>query len=77
MFPININTNYRYKNVIKNKKAIGAPTGPQKKEKTKNTFEMKCLDCGETFTAVRSTRLFCSGKCKTAYYKKGKHGRIK
>jgi len=37
MFPININTNYRYKNVIKNKKAIEAPTGLQRKEKTKKT----------------------------------------
>lgn len=32
-----------------------------------NTKEMTCLNCGKVFTASRSTRLYCSGACKTAY----------
>ena len=38
----------------------------------KNTKEVTCLNCGKTFTAARSTRLYCSGACKTAYNRKEK-----
>lgn len=35
-----------------------------------NTKEVICLNCGKTFTAARSTRLYCSGACKEAYRRK-------
>lgn len=40
---------------------------PQSPKKEK---EITCLNCGNTVTAKRSTRKFCSYKCKTAYYRK-------
>lgn len=39
-------------------------------EEKKGSLETTCLNCGEVFTAERSTRKFCSGKCKAAYYRK-------
>jgi len=35
-----------------------------------NTKKVTCLNCGKPFTAARSTRLYCSGACKTAYNRK-------
>lgn len=40
--------------------------------KKQHALEVVCAECGETFTAERSTRKFCSGKCKTAYGRKQK-----
>jgi len=65
-----------------NQKAVSAPPGSARKEekstqgnrpaagKEENTKEVTCLNCGKTFTAARSTRLYCSGACKTAYARK-------
>lgn len=39
-------------------------------EEKEGSLETTCLNCGEVFTAERSTRKFCSGKCKAAYYRK-------
>jgi|GEM_PF-771133 len=39
-------------------------------QESKGSLETTCLNCGATFTAERKTRKFCSGKCKTAYYRK-------
>lgn len=44
---------------------------PEAKAK-KHTFEGVCAQCGEPFTGQRSTRRFCSHKCKTAYGRKHK-----
>lgn len=40
-------------------------TQSHKKEK-----EITCLNCGAIVTAKRSTKKFCSFKCKTAFYRK-------
>ena len=43
---------------------------PDIETEKKGSLENTCLNCGELFTSERSTRKFCSGKCKTAYYRK-------
>ena len=61
-----------------NQRAISAPVRSTQKEEhsspetTKNTLEKVCLNCGKTFTATRSTRMYCSGACKSAYSRKMK-----
>lgn len=62
-----------------NQKAISTPSKVREEskpaarnEESKPQIEKICKYCGKTFTAARSNRLFCSGKCKTAYYRKKK-----
>ncbi len=64
-----------------NQRALSAPSGSgNTKEETgsnqeatrKPAKEVTCLNCGKIFTAARSTRLYCSGKCKTEYNRKMK-----
>ena len=43
---------------------------PMEKEKPKHTVEKVCENCNTTFTAENLRAKFCSGKCKTAYYRK-------
>jgi len=54
---------------IKESPDIEHEVKPEVKQE-KNTKEFTCLNCGKTFTAARSTRLYCSGACKTAYSRK-------
>ncbi|HEY9758840.1 MAG TPA: hypothetical protein V6C97_26970 [Oculatellaceae cyanobacterium] len=44
---------------------------PEVKAK-QHTLEVVCAQCGEPFTGQRSTRKFCSNKCKAAYGRKQK-----
>lgn len=44
----------------------------QKNVKKQHSVEVICAECGKTFTAERSTRKFCSAKCKTAYGRRSK-----
>ena len=43
---------------------------PMEKEKPHHTVEKVCENCNTTFTAENLRAKFCSGKCKTAYYRK-------
>ena len=63
-----------YSPISKEKPDIEPENKPEvnQEEKTENTKEATCLNCGKTFTAARSTRLYCSGACKTAYNRKQK-----
>ncbi len=46
------------------------PIEPMNVEKPTHAVEKVCENCNTTFTADSSRAKFCSGRCKTAYYRK-------